>query len=157
MDIQQLKALAKQRADSAHYNARKLALLFTGAAVALSFLITLVGFLLTKQMEGTGGLGGIGLRAALSSIQTLVTMAGALALPFWNLGYTRAALDTARDGSAEPRTLLSGFRLFFPALRLFILQALLYTLIITFVAQAGAIRRGSRPGRARCAPRAICI
>ena len=139
MDIQQLRALAKQRADSAHYNAGKLALLFTGAAVALSFLITLVGFLLTKQMEGTGGLGGIGLRAALSSIQTLVTMAGALALPFWNLGYTRAALDTARDGSAEPRTLFSGFRLFFPALRLFVLQALLYTLIITFVAQAGAI------------------
>ena len=139
MDIQQLKALARQRVDHARYDAKKLALLFTGAAVALSFLITLIGFLLTKQMEGTGGLGGIGLRTILSSIQTLVMMAGALVLPFWNLGYTRAALDTARDGSAEPRTLLSGFRLFFPALRLFFLQAVLYSLIITLVAQAGAI------------------
>ena len=67
MDIRQLKAQAQERAASARYDARKLALLFTGAAVALSFLITLVGFLLTKQMEGTGGLSGIGLRTLLSS------------------------------------------------------------------------------------------
>lgn len=139
MDIQQLKAQAQERVANAHYDAKKLALLFTGAAVTLSFLITLIGFLLTKQMEGTGGLGGIGLRTALSSIQTLVMLAGSVALPYWNLGYTRAALDTARDGSAEPRTLLSGFRLFFPALRLFFLQAMLYTLIITLGAQAGSI------------------
>ena len=139
MDIQQLKVLARQRADSSRYNTQKLALLFTGAAVALSFLITLIGFLLTKQMEDTSGLGGIGLRTTLFSIQTLVMLAGAVVLPFWNLGYTRAALDTARDGIAEPKTLLSGFRLFFPALRLFFLQAMLYTLIIPLVAQAGSI------------------
>jgi len=139
MDIRQLKALAQERANASPYDAKKLALFFTGAAVALSFLITLIGFLLTKQMEGTGGLSGIGLRTVLSSAQMLVMLAGAVVLPFWNLGYTRAALDTARDGSAEPRTLLSGFHLFFPALRLFFLQGALYTLLLTFTAQAGAI------------------
>ena len=136
MDIRQLKAQAQQKVADARYDAKKLALLFTGAAVALSFVITLIGFLMTKQMEGTGGLGGIGLRTALSSVQVLAMLTGMVVLPFWNLGYTRASLDTARDGSAEPRTLLSGFRLIFPAIRLFVLQWILYVLLVSLVMQA---------------------
>ena len=138
MNRKQLKALAQERIAASRYSARKLAFLFTGGSLALSLVITLVNFLLNKQIEGTGGLGGIGLRTILSFVQTLVMLAGTVALPFWNLGYTRAALDTARDGSAQPQTLLSGFRLFFPALRLYFLQTVFYTIVITVVAQAGS-------------------
>ena len=139
MEIRQLKSLAKQRVSACRYDARKLALIFTGAGVALSLLMTLVNFFLSQQIEGTGGLGGIGTRTLLSSIQMLVMLGGALAMPFWSLGYTRAALDTGRDGSAEPRTLLKGFRLFFPALRLFFLQGALLAIIIIASMQLGSI------------------
>ncbi len=139
MEIRQLKSLAKQRVSACRYDAQKLALLFTGASVALSLLMTLINFILSRQIEGTGGLGGIGTRTLLSAIQMMVMLGGSLALPFWNLGYTRAALDTARDGSAEPRTLLAGFRLFFPALRLFLLQGILLTVIMIASVQLGTI------------------
>ncbi len=131
MDIRQLKDLAREKVAGSRFDAKKLALLFTGAAVALSLAITLISFLLSRQMESAVGIGGIDTRTVLSAAQLLVFIGGAVATPFWNLGYTRAALDTVRDGSAQPRTLLEGFRLFFPAVRLFLLQAVLFTVIVT--------------------------
>ncbi len=139
MEIRQLKALACQRVKDAPYSARMLALLFVGATAVLSFVITLVSFLLSRQMEGTGGLGGIGTRAMLSAIQMTVMLGGAVMVPFWNLGYTRAALNTARGDEAVPATLLEGFRLFFPALRLFFLQAALLLVLLFIGVQVGTI------------------
>lgn len=139
MEIRDLKALARERVAASRFDAKKLALLFTGAAVGLSVVLTLVSFLLSKQMDGTGGLGGIGTRTVLSAVQMLVLIGGALVTPFWNLGYTRAALDTVRDGSAAPKTLLEGFRLFFPAVRLFLLQTALLSVIVILGVQAGTI------------------
>lgn len=139
MDIRQLKIQAAERVAASRFDAKKLALLFTGVLVALSFLMTLVNFLLSKQIEGTGGLGGIGTRTILTAAQMLVLVFGTLVTPFWNLGYTRAALDTVRRGDAEPRTLLEGFRLFLPALRLFLLQAALISAAFFVAMQAGTI------------------
>ena len=139
MEIRQLKALARERTASARFDAKKLALIFTGAAVALSLVMTLISFLLSRQMDSTGGLGGIGTRTLLSAAQLLVLIGGTLVTPFWNLGYTRVALETVRDGSAEPKTLLAGFRLFFPAVRLFLLQAALITVIFVVGVQAGTM------------------
>lgn len=139
MEIKQLKELARQRVNESQYDAKKLALIFTGASVALGFVMTLVSFLLNQQMEGTGGLGGMDTRAILSTVQMTVMIVGALAAPFWNLGYTRAALDTVRTGNAKPYTLLEGFRVFLPALRLFFLQAALIAVIMIVGVQAGTI------------------
>lgn len=139
MEIQQLKDLAQERVRNARFDAKKLALLFVGATVALSLVMTLVSFLLSRQMDSTGGLSGIGARTVLSAVQMLVLIGGTLVTPFWNLGYTRAALDTVRDGSANPRTLLEGFRLFFPAVRLFLLKAALITVIFMLGVQLGTI------------------
>lgn len=139
MEIRQLKTTARERVAASRFDAKKLALLFTGIAVAVSFLITLVSFLLSRQIEGTGGLGGIGTRTILSAARLLILIGGTLIMPFWNLGYTQAALDTARDGSATPKTLLEGFRLFFPAVRLFLLQAALLSVISMVAVHAGTI------------------
>ena len=139
MELRQLKSLAAERVAASRYNANKLALLFTGAQVAMSFLITLVNFLLSRQIEGTGGLGGLGTRTILTAAQMLLLVFGTLVTPFWNLGYTRAALNTVRRGDAEPRTLLEGFRLFLPALRLFFLQAALISVAFFVAVQAGTI------------------
>ena len=139
MDIKQLKNIAAERVATARFDAKKLALIFTGATVLLSFVISLVSFLLSRQMESAMGLGGLGTRTILSAAQILIMLAGAVASPFWNLGYTRAALDTARDGSAEPKTLLAGFSRFFPAVRLLLLRGLLMIAAALGSVQVGTI------------------
>lgn len=139
MEIQQLKALAQERVNNARFDAKKLSLLFVGASVVLSFVMTLVSFLLSRQMDSTGGLDGLGTRAILSAAQLLILIGGTLVTPFWNLGYIRTALDTVRDGSATPRTLLEGFRLFFPAVRLYLLKATLITVIFVLGVQLGTL------------------
>lgn len=137
MEIKQVKALARERIANARFDAKKLALIFTGATVLLSLAVSLISFLLDQQMDGAVGLAGLGTRAALSLVQSLVMMASLVVTPFWNLGYVRATLDTARDGSAEPRTLLSGFGRIFPAVRLYLLRTLLITVVIFGSTQIG--------------------
>lgn len=139
MDLKMIRAVARERAENAKYPARKLALLFVGATVAVGFLLTLVGFLLEKQMESHVGLGGLNTRTTLSLLQTLLMIGGTVAIPFWNLGYTGAALKTARDELAEPKTLLAGFRRVFPAVRLFLLQSAIIIAVCIFGMQAGTI------------------
>lgn len=123
MNIPTLKTTAAQRLAAASYSPRKLALLHGGVAVALSLVTTLVNLLLTRQMDGTGGLSGIGTRTALSFLQTILMLVTSLALPFWELGFYRAALNLSRREPAEPATLLSGFRRFGAVLRLILLRS----------------------------------
>lgn len=139
MDLKMIRAMARERVENAKYPPRKLALLFVGATVAVGLLLTLVGFLLEKQMESHVGLGGLETRSFLSLIQTVLMIGGTVAIPFWNLGYTGAALRTARGEVAEPRSLLAGFRVFFPAVRLFLLQSAIIMAVCIFGMQAGSI------------------
>lgn len=139
MDIKMIRAVARERVENAKYSARKLALLSVGATVAVGFLLTLVGFLLEKQMESHVGLGGLEIRTFLSLIQTVLMIGGTAAIPFWNLGYTGAALKTARGEVAEPKALLAGFRVFFPALRLFLLQMAVIMAVCLVGMQVGTI------------------
>lgn len=125
MNIRNLKSTAAEHLSAATYSPRRLALLHTGAAVALSLLLTVVDFILSKGMENTGGLSGIGMRSILATAQTVLMMAGAVALPFWDYGFYRASLNIARRESAAPVTLLTGFSRFGAVLRLLLLRALL--------------------------------
>ena len=129
MTNQTILTRASDALRNARYPARRLALLYGAGAVGISLAMQLISYLLTRQMDATGGLRGIGTRTVLSAIQTLVLFAGTLALPFWNMGYVGATLHTARGETAAPPSLLSGFRTFFPLLRLMLLRALLITLL----------------------------
>lgn len=139
MNIQTLKHTAADRLSAAPYSPRKLALLHSGAAVAVSLLMTLVSFLLTQQMDGTGGLSGMTTRAVLSFAQTILLIAGTVAMPFWEFGFYRAALHISRNEPATPATLLSGFRRFGVVLRLLLLRAALVTGILFICLQASTI------------------
>lgn len=110
----------------ASYDPKKLALLHTGAAMLGSLLISLLSYFLDLGIAGTGGLNSIGFRAVLSSAQSLLRMALTLLLPFWELGFLFAALQFSRREQVGPSSLFEGFRRFFPALRLFVLQAVLF-------------------------------
>ncbi len=129
MDIRNIRQLKKATAStlsSAVYPPKQLALLHTGLALGVSVLLTVLQFILSQQIDGTGGLSGLGARSVLSTVQTVLNLANTLLLPFWELGFVYAALQMARGQEAGPASLLQGFRRFFPALRLLLLQFILY-------------------------------
>ena len=94
--------------------------------MALSVVLTVLNFILSEQISGTGGLSGMGVRSVLSTAQMMLSIISMTLMPFWELGFVFAALKLSRRQNAEPQDLLQGFRRFGPALRLSLLQALLY-------------------------------
>lgn len=105
---------------------RKLAAVWAGAAAAAALMTSLVSLLLENQISGTGGLDGMGLRSFLSTAQLALGLFTAIALPFWTLGHTAAALEISRTRTARLGALAEGFRRFGAALRFFLLQAAVY-------------------------------
>ena len=127
MDIRDrrgLKQWAAQRLDQAN-NAQRLVLIWAAASAGISLLASFLSFLLESQIELTGGLSGIGLRSVLTTIQSLLSMATVVLIPFWNLGYMACTLKFTRGQRAENATLLTGFRRFGPALRMQVLRYVL--------------------------------
>ena len=128
MDIRDrrgLKGLAAERLDSLP-NAKKIILIWAGVSALISLLVSLISFLLDGQIEGTGGLSGIGLRSALATAQALLSLANMVLMPFWSLGYTACVLRFADGENCHPRGLLEGFRRIGPAFRMLLLRSLLY-------------------------------
>ena len=139
MDNKMIKAMARQRVMDTKYPAKKLALIYIGVTVISGLLLSLLGAFLEGQMDAHGGLGGMEFRTALSMLQTALMVAVTLATPFWNLGYTSAALKTARNESPEPKSLLAGFRVILPGLRLYLLQIAVVMAVSILAMQVGTI------------------
>lgn len=91
---------------------KRLVLIHTAIALGASLLVTALNFFLSKQIAGTGGLGGLGLRAFLSTVQAVLELAVAVGLPFWEIGLLFAALRWARGENIGFGGLLQGFRRF---------------------------------------------
>lgn len=129
MDIRDrrgLKAAAEEALGAASHDPRKLILIHTAASVALSLVLALVDYLLEEQIGGTGGLSGVGNRAILETVQTVLMVAQLAAVLFWQIGYVFVALRISRRQSVGPESLLEGFRRFGPVLRLRLMETLLY-------------------------------
>ena len=112
MDIKNSRDMRKQAKDalaSASYNPRKLALIHGGVMLGISLLITLVNFLLSKQIDSATGLSGLGTRTTLGTIQSILQIANTVLMPFWEIGFLAAAVNMVRKEQTGPRTLLSGF------------------------------------------------
>ena len=124
-----LKAAARESLATAPYDPKKLVMLHNGVTIALSLLATTVNFVLSKQIETTGGLGGLGLRSMLSTAQSVLQVLIAVLLPFWEAGYCYATMRIARGEEAAPDSLLQGFRRFRPLLRVKLMETLLYILV----------------------------
>ncbi|MBQ7328714.1 MAG: hypothetical protein IJX01_09250 [Oscillospiraceae bacterium] len=98
--------------DFAAYSPRRLVLIHTAVSLGASLVVGLLNLLFSQMIATTGGLGGMGMRSMLQTAQTTLELAVTLALPFWNISLTRAALCWARGELAEPPALLEGFRRF---------------------------------------------
>ena len=124
-DRSALKQAAATQLARADYDPKKLTLLHTGAVLAVSLILSVLHHLLQLQISDTGGLSGMGTRSILSTAQTMLQLAQMIILPFWQFGYTFAAIRIFRQASATPDSLLEGFRRFGPLLRLMLLEAML--------------------------------
>lgn len=138
MDIRDrgaLKEYTGQALAVAPYAPRKLALLHTGAGLLAGLALTVINFLLTRQIDSMAGLGSLGTRSILETAQSVLQLLLTFALPFWEIGFLYAAIQMARKNAAKPASLLEGFRRFFPLLRLFFLRAALIFGILMLSAQ----------------------
>ena len=103
---------AAQRLDTASYNPRKLVLIHSGAALGFAFVLTALNFAISQGVGNTGGLSGMGMRAILETIRTLLQYASMILQPFWQIGFLAAAVAIARNQRFGVPTLLQGFRRF---------------------------------------------
>lgn len=139
MNITDLKRRSAQILSTDGGNLRRLTLIHTGITLGISAVVTVISFLLSRQIETTGGLSGIGTRTVLSFAQTLLTVLVSLLLPFWDIGYQRAALLTVRGMHPTGYDLPEGFRRFMPVMRLFLLRLALITAVCFACLQAASI------------------
>lgn len=114
-------------------NLRRQALLYSAVALGVSFLLTAVNFMLSRQIEGTGGLAGMRMRTVLSSAQMLLTIASTVLLPFWDMGFYAVALDVSRHEQPETGRLLEGFYRFGRVLGFLLLHTLFLSLLAVVV------------------------
>lgn len=105
---------------------KKLVLIHTAIALGSSLLLTVITYLLSLLIDNTGGLGGLGLRSALATAQSVLELAVMIALPFWQVGILYAALQWTRGESANFGSLLQGFRRFGAVLGLQVLRGILF-------------------------------
>ena len=75
MDIQNRKALRMQAAQVlGNGGYRKWILIHSGITLGVGLALTLIDYLLERQIGTTGGLGGVGLRAVLSTAQSVLQL-----------------------------------------------------------------------------------
>ncbi len=125
-ESRRLKNAANESILRAACEPRKMVALHTAVILVLSLLALAIDFVLEQQIEGTGGLSGVGTRSILETVQQVLQQAQVIALPFWQVGWVYAALKIARGEEAGKKDFLEGFRKFFPFLRLTILKELIF-------------------------------
>jgi len=111
-DRRSLKEAGERALQQSAYDPNRLMLLYAGATAAVMLVVTVLNFLLQQQIAGTGGLSGMGLRAALETGVQVLQMGCNLVLPFWTLGYLACMLRMVRGQDFGPGTMLEGFRHF---------------------------------------------
>lgn len=139
MDNRLLKQAADHALGEAGQSPSRLVLIHNGAAVCVTVAVTVITFYLNKQMQAAPGLAGLTTRTTLSFLSLLFTLGSSLLIPFWELGYLRAALCHGRKETATVSTLLEGFRRFLPSLRLFLLLGAVFLGVGFFCLQASSV------------------
>lgn len=112
-NIRELKARAAVLAEENRGPARRLVLLYCGVVAALTLGSSGLNLYLDSQIGGTGGLGGIGMRSILQSIQEFLSYVNMYFGPFWSAGFLAAMIGMVRGRAPQTRDLTEGFRRFF--------------------------------------------
>ena len=89
-----------------------------------------VTYVLDLGIAQTGGLSGISNRTVLETVQSILSAASMILLPFWEIGYLCAALQFARRQSADTTSLYHGLRHWGVVLRIMLL--IMGTFLMTY-------------------------
>ena len=132
LDRRGLKNAAGDALAQAPRNPKRIILIHTAVSLGIMLLVAVLDYVLSGQIENTGGLSGLGTRSVLTTVQSILQMVQMAVLPFWEIGYLYAAMKMAVKEPAEPGTLLEGFRHFGPLFRVMLLKGLIF-LVLGFV------------------------
>ena len=118
---------------------RQILLIYCGLLLASCLVTTGLNVGLGSMMSRSGGLGNLGTRSMLSTLQTLLPLANTLVMLVLDLGLLAAMLRISRGQFASPQTLRTGLARFFPMLRLTLLQIPIYLALGIAAAYAGTM------------------
>ena len=136
-DYTALKSDSRHSLSTAPQDPRHTVLIHAGTTLLLMLLLSLIAFLLDRQIGASGGLGGTDRRILLSTAQTVLRFLYIALLPFWAIGYRFYTLQLSQQEPARNDSLLAGFRLFNPVLRLNFLSFILVGGVLFFGYQTG--------------------
>lgn len=138
-DYSKLRSDTQTALNQQEQNPRKLVLLHSGVVIGLGLLLSVLSYLLDMGIAETGGLSGIGSRAALETVQAMLQIANLILLPFWNMGYTYAVVAMSKGQQVDQRSLLWGLGHWGVVLRSMFLQGLIYVALMMVGAQLTGI------------------
>jgi uncharacterized membrane protein len=138
MELPNLKQL---KADAAHALRRgrepkAVILWYVGISTLLALAVSVLNLWLTHRISNTGGLGNMGTRSILSTVQAILPLAQSLVAGCLELGYLHAMLRICRGQYADQTDLKVGFSKILPLIRLTALQCLLCFAAAYFTYQA---------------------
>lgn len=107
----------------------KITQIYTGITLGLSLLVMLILWALDGAIAQTSGLGDMGKRTFLSTLQTILPLGQSVFLLCLDLGFVAAMLRVSRGQYVSPQTLRLGFDRFWVLIRATLLQGLVYVLV----------------------------
>ncbi len=137
-DISAVKQAAARQVRQAG-NATRLMAIHAGTPAAISLVLTLLSFILSQQISGTGGLGGLGLRTALEAAQNMLQVVSTAFSLFWIFGLTAISLHWSRGEAAREQDLFAGFRRWGAVLRSTVLKVAVYVAVVLVASQISSL------------------
>ena len=126
MQISDIRAKANARLNGLSANPKRLVLIHTAIALGSALLVTVISYLLSLLIDNTGGLGGLGMRSVLTTVQSVLELVVMIGMPFWQVGIFYAAIQWANGEPASFGSLLQGFRRFGAVLGSGLLRGILF-------------------------------
>lgn len=129
MNIRNRKELvqfSRQRLENAPQS-KTIAAIFAAVVIGLSLLSALLNYVLDLRIDQSGGLGNLGIRSVLSTVQTMLPLVQSAVVMCVELGFLASALRIARGQYVSPNTLRLGFDRFWVLLRFAILESIIIT------------------------------
>jgi uncharacterized membrane protein len=141
MDNFNPKAL-RQQADLALRRGRepkKLIYAFAAINFAMAIVLYVANYWLDGQIAGTGGLSNLGTRAILSTVKQALPLLSGFVSMCLELGFLAGLMRISRGQYADHTDLKTGFRKFWPLVRLALIQSLLYFALAFLAMQLGSL------------------
>jgi uncharacterized membrane protein len=112
LNTRELRSRAASAVRENQTELRRLILLYCGVLAGLSLASAGLNLYLDDQIGTTGGLGGLGLRSVLQTIQAVLSYINLFFTPFWSAGFLYAVIAMVRGGAPRLGHMTEGFRRF---------------------------------------------